>query len=80
MDYVFSHFLGIFLAAAASLLVYVAVMRKKSHVSCKLIWPSLASGVIWAIAQAVTKPVTSFFYVVAVGSLFCGPRLEKGYH
>eukprot|EP00438_Fugacium_kawagutii_P018369 Skav210914 [mRNA] locus=scaffold15:278327:280414:- [translate_table: standard] len=51
MDYVFSHFFGIFLAGVASLLIYVAVKGKRSHVSCKLILPSLASGVIWGIAQ-----------------------------
>jgi len=51
MDYVFSHFIGIFLAAAAFLLIYVAIKGRKSHMSCKLILPSLASGVIWGIAQ-----------------------------
>eukprot|EP00435_Cladocopium_sp_Y103_P014999 s1941_g3.t1 len=51
MDYVFSHFIGIFLAAAVFLLIYVAIKGRKSHVSCKLILPSLASGVIWGIAQ-----------------------------
>lgn len=51
MDYVFSHFCGIFVAGMASLVIYVAVKGKRSHVSCKLILPSLASGVIWGIAQ-----------------------------
>eukprot|EP00438_Fugacium_kawagutii_P035222 Skav227181 [mRNA] locus=scaffold2048:20137:21183:+ [translate_table: standard] len=51
MDYVFSHFFGIFLAGMTSLLIYVTVNGKRSHISCKLILPSLASGVIWGIAQ-----------------------------
>ena len=31
MDYVFSHFCGIFAAASAALVVYVAVLRERLH-------------------------------------------------
>ena len=49
--YVFSHFLGIFSSAVVSLVVYVAVKGKRSHMSRKLVFPSILSGVIWAIGM-----------------------------
>ncbi|CAJ1347223.1 unnamed protein product [Effrenium voratum] len=49
LDYVFSHFLGIFVSAAASLLVYVLVRRRKSFAPLNLVLPAMCSGIIWAI-------------------------------
>ena len=51
MDYVFSHFIGIFAAASFALTVYITVRGKKSQLPRQLIVPSLVSGVIWGIAQ-----------------------------
>ncbi|CAJ1422072.1 unnamed protein product [Effrenium voratum] len=49
LDYVFSHFLGIFVSAVASLLVYVIVRRRRSYAPLKLVLPAMCSGVIWAL-------------------------------
>lgn len=51
MDYVFSHFIGIFLMAVFALLLYVAIRGKKSYTPRSLVIPALWSGVIWGIAQ-----------------------------
>lgn len=51
MDYVFSHFTGIFLMAAFALMCYVAIRGKKSYTPRSLVIPALSSGVIWGIAQ-----------------------------
>ncbi|CAE7260433.1 TMEM144 [Symbiodinium natans] len=51
LDYVWSHFLGIFATAILALAAYVAVMRRKSYMPKALILPAVASGVLWAIAQ-----------------------------
>ncbi|CAL1170487.1 unnamed protein product, partial [Cladocopium goreaui] len=51
MDYVLSHFIGIFAAASFALTVYIKVRGKKSQLPRQLIVPSLVSGVIWGIAQ-----------------------------
>ena len=51
MDYVSSHFIGIFAAASFALTVYITVRGKKSQLPRQLIVPSLVSGVIWGIAQ-----------------------------
>ncbi|CAJ1347233.1 unnamed protein product [Effrenium voratum] len=49
LDYVFSHFLGIFVSAAASLLVYIIVRRRRSYAPLNLVLPAMCSGVIWAL-------------------------------
>ncbi|CAJ1357241.1 unnamed protein product [Effrenium voratum] len=49
LDYVFSHFLGIFAAAAAALLSYIAVQRRMSYLPLNLVLPAMCSGIIWAI-------------------------------
>lgn len=51
LNYVWSHFFGIFATAAFALVVYVAVMRRKSYMPKELLMPALASGILWAIAQ-----------------------------
>eukprot|EP00437_Effrenium_voratum_P008974 CAMPEP_0181421258 /NCGR_PEP_ID=MMETSP1110-20121109/13008_1 /TAXON_ID=174948 /ORGANISM="Symbiodinium sp., Strain CCMP421" /LENGTH=332 /DNA_ID=CAMNT_0023544323 /DNA_START=48 /DNA_END=1046 /DNA_ORIENTATION=- len=49
LDYVFSHFVGIFAAAAVALLIYIIVRRRKSYVPLNLMLPAMCSGIIWAI-------------------------------
>ena len=51
MDYVFSHFCGIFAAASAALVVYSAVMRERRYMPRRMILPAIASGILWGIAQ-----------------------------
>lgn len=51
MDYVFSHFTGIFLMAAFALVLYAAIRRKSCYTPLRLVMPALSSGVIWGIAQ-----------------------------
>lgn len=51
MDYVFSHFLGIFVAASAAMVVYSGVRRERRYMPRRMILPAIASGVLWGIAQ-----------------------------
>ena len=51
MDYVFSHFCGIFGTASLALVIYAAVLRKRRHMPRRMILPAIASGVLWGIAQ-----------------------------
>ena len=51
MDYVFSHFCGIFAAASVALVVYSAVMRERRYMPRRMILPAIASGILWGIAQ-----------------------------
>ena len=51
LDYVFSHFTGIFLASSFYFVAYCAYMRSAPRVYPRLILPGLLSGVVWAIAQ-----------------------------
>jgi len=51
LDYVFSHFTGIFLASTFYLLVYSAFMKNKPQLYPEIILPGFASGVMWAAAQ-----------------------------
>ncbi|CAK9087226.1 Transmembrane protein 144 homolog [Durusdinium trenchii] len=51
MDYVFSHFIGIFLTSTTALLIYVGTMRKNAYTPCNIVVPAIWSGVIWGIAQ-----------------------------
>lgn len=43
LNYVWSHFFGIFATAAFALVVYVAVMRRKSYMPKELLMPALAT-------------------------------------
>lgn len=49
LDYVFSHFLGIFVTAALALVIYIAVRRRRSYVPPKIVFPAMCSGMIWAL-------------------------------
>ena len=51
MDYVFSHFLGIFITSTLALFIYLEIKREKSFTPLSIIVPAIWSGVIWGIAQ-----------------------------
>lgn len=51
MDYVFSHFLGIFITSTLALFIYLGIKREKSFTPLSIIVPAIWSGVIWGIAQ-----------------------------
>lgn len=51
MDYVFSHFIGIFMTSSTALTIYVAIRQKKSYMPCNIIVPAIWSGMIWGVAQ-----------------------------
>uniref|UniRef100_A0A6T0ASC8 Transmembrane protein 144 n=1 Tax=Emiliania huxleyi TaxID=2903 RepID=A0A6T0ASC8_EMIHU len=51
LDYVFSHFCGIYLASTVYFVCYCVAMRSAPRVYPRLILPGLLSGVIWAVAQ-----------------------------
>ena len=51
MDYVFSHFTGIYLAATFWFIVYCIQQRSNPKVYPQAILPALVSGLMWAIAQ-----------------------------
>ena len=55
LDYVYSHFCGIFLTSTAYFLIYCFV-KKDPIVNKDLILPAFVSGVMWAIAD------TAWFY------------------
>ena len=49
LDYVFSHFVGIFVSASAALLAYFLARRRTSYAPLNLVLPAMCSGIIWAI-------------------------------
>eukprot|EP01137_Pigoraptor_chileana_P016558 Opistho-2@73499 len=51
LDYVFSHFCGIFLTSTVYFLAYCAYMRNRPKVYPRIILPAFISGVMWAIAD-----------------------------
>ncbi|KAI6240126.1 hypothetical protein M3Y99_00498900 [Aphelenchoides fujianensis] len=71
IDYVFSHYCGIYLTSISVLIVYVAFKRNRPFVDPQIIGPSLLAGVLWSIAQiawfvandslsqAITFPINS---------------------
>ncbi len=52
VNYVFSHFCGIYLASTVYFLIYCAIMRNRPHVYPRAILPGIACGALWATAQA----------------------------
>lgn len=50
LDYLFSHFSGIFLSSTCYMMLYVAVRRNRPWVSAELALPSFLGGVCWGIA------------------------------
>lgn len=51
IDYIFSHFCGIFLTSSFYLIVYAAVKKNRPSLSPEIVLPGMCSGFIWAIAQ-----------------------------
>jgi len=51
LDYVFSHFTGIFCASTLYFWAYCVLMRSSPRVYPRLILPGVLSGVMWAVAQ-----------------------------
>ena len=51
MDYVFSHFIGIFLTSTIAMMIYVSIRGKKSYMPRSIIIPAIWAGVIWGVAQ-----------------------------
>lgn len=53
LDYVFSHFTGIFATSTFWFVVYCAMMRGSPLINNRLTLPAMISGVMWAIAQTM---------------------------
>mmetsp|Transcript_137706 Transcript_137706/g.294284 ORF Transcript_137706/g.294284 Transcript_137706/m.294284 type:complete len:347 (-) Transcript_137706:78-1118(-) len=51
MDYVLSHFVGIFFTTALYFLIYCMVSKNR-HVAKEIVVPGFLAGVLWGIAQA----------------------------
>jgi len=65
MDYVFSHFCGIFVASAMYFLAYLAMSPSRFY-GKEVVLPGLAAGLLWGIAQvAWFKANGALSYVVA---------------
>jgi len=76
LDYVFSHFTGIFLSSTTYFLVYCMLTKNQPTLPNQIVLPSFVSGVMWAIAQI------SFFianenleFVVSFPIISTGPGL-----
>ncbi|KAI6201646.1 hypothetical protein M3Y96_00864700 [Aphelenchoides besseyi] len=81
IDYVFSHYAGIYITSITVLIVYLSYKRNQPHVDPQIIGPSLLAGLLWSIAQiawfiandslsqAVTFPINSMVPGV-VGTLW----------
>lgn len=51
IDYVFSHFSGIFLSSTVYFLIYVIYKKNRPVLNNQLILPSFVSGLMWGVAQ-----------------------------
>jgi len=51
MDYIFSHFTGIFATSTVWFVLYCCYMRGSPKINHRLTLPGMLSGVMWAIAQ-----------------------------
>lgn len=51
LDYVFSHFTGIFLTSTLYFTFYCAYMRSAPRIYPRLVLPGMLSGLVWAVAQ-----------------------------
>lgn len=51
LNYVFSHFSGIFLSSTAYFMIYCAATKNRPQVYPRVILPSFISGLMWAIAN-----------------------------
>jgi len=53
LDYIFSHFTGIFATSTFWFICYCAYMRGSPMINNRLVLPAMLSGVMWAIAQTM---------------------------
>jgi len=51
LDYVFSHFSGIFMMSSLIMIIYSIIMKNKPVVNRELILPGMLSGFLWSLAQ-----------------------------
>ena len=51
LDYVFSHFTGIFLTSTLYFIIYILFMKNKPFISSEIALPSYLSGLVWSFAQ-----------------------------
>ena len=54
LDYVFSHFTGIYLSSIFYFMLYAAVSKNKPMIYPKAILPAFISGLMWSVAQVRT--------------------------
>lgn len=74
MDYVFSHFSGIFLTATAVFLIYTAARGNRPYMPNNLVLPAFACGTMWAIAQVAWFVANQELqFVVAYPMVTTGP-------
>jgi glucose uptake protein GlcU len=51
LDYVFSHYTGIYLSGTTYFIIYCAIKKNQPDVYPKVILPGFISGCMWAVAQ-----------------------------
>ena len=56
LDYVFSHYTGIFAGSTFWFVCYCAYMRGSPRINPRIALPGFLSGVMWAIAQTWCVP------------------------
>ncbi|CAK5085834.1 unnamed protein product [Meloidogyne enterolobii] len=90
IDYVFSHFTGIYLTSTFVLLIYIAYKQNKPYMDNALVFPSLLAGVLWAVAmlawflandilsQAITFPINATLpgLIASLWSVFYFKEIE----
>lgn len=90
IDYVFSHFTGIYLTSTVVLLIYIAYKQNKPYMDNALVFPSLLAGVLWAVAmlawflandilsQAITFPINAMLpgLIASLWSVFYFKEVE----
>ena len=55
LDYVFSHFTGIFLSSIFYFMLYAILSKNKPMIYPKAILPAFVSGLMWSVAQVRFK-------------------------
>ena len=51
LDYVFSHFCGIFLTSTVYFAIYCAIKKNKPTLYPSAVLPGIGSGILWSIAD-----------------------------
>eukprot|EP01126_Amoeba_proteus_P048607 TRINITY_DN5634_c0_g1_i1.p1 TRINITY_DN5634_c0_g1~~TRINITY_DN5634_c0_g1_i1.p1 ORF type:complete len:138 (-),score=14.65 TRINITY_DN5634_c0_g1_i1:66-479(-) len=51
MDYIFSHFCGIFITSTGYFLIYCLLKKNKPYINPEVVLPAFISGLMWAIAD-----------------------------